>query len=1211
MKVKSLIIYLVFALCVVTLSAELRNVAPVLDISYEPVMTTILEGEYDNAGNSLAEIINPASIVDGDGNSVVAIAVKADDNTDGIWQYSLNNGASWFDFTALTGQIVSFPTAARLLDGSLTGAQTNRVRFVPAVDYPDTLAWTPPEISYDGRSSFNFRAWDRSNGITGLTADTSLNGGSTAFSSLSDVVRIVVSAVNDDPILYYQGQEVTGVVHMGFSIDEDTSFHFQPGQCNVDDPDMGDNQIIFNVQATKGILQFVGVRERFISGNGTSNVTIVTDIPELNYILDECSNYIPNLNANSTEVLTIRLNDQGWTGIGGGEDQIHLHTFWINPINDAPVLNTSFSPSLTTIQEDDVDNQGNSVGSIIPNGSITDVDTLAVEAIAITGVDNRNGHWEYSLDDGVNWIYISDELDTISSFENNALLLDGTLTGVLRHRVRFLPAPDFYGTSTFTFRAWDITEGNSGTRFDATINGGITSISAVSDAASITVSSINDVPALYYKGQHEADTLQVFIPITSPMVHLFVAEDSLDIVDPDIGTNVMMANIISQKGTMTFHNLSSRYISNNGSNNVTVTGTLSELNSRLDNVTYQAPVGETGYDFIDFVMSDFGYSGAGPVLNISNMMWIQLTNESPVYDSIPITTAYEDSLYEYLIYTSDADTNRVWIDASLLPNWLTITDNGDNTALLSGIPTNDDVGANPVSLDIWDWVTPDAPVHQDFIINVVNTNDAPHFTSVPVLQVDEGSLYQYFVTAEDIDGGSSLTLAATVMPTWMNFVDNGDGTGLLSGTPLNMHVGFHPVTLTLTDGIIDATVNQIFNVEVIDVNSAPYVNVPIPDQTAEEDFTPDIVLNMDNYFADVDPGTTLYYSVVYDTLQISAEIVDSDLILSPIPDWNGTTELTVTADDRHASAGRRSPRTRDITTDSFFVTLTPFNDAPRFVTAPVRVVTENTTYNYNARAIEVDAGDPIFMGASVLPTWMTFTDIGNGRGLLTGPATSALLGYHPVTLTATDNIIPTPATQSFNVYVNSIPIYTTTPVLSVDEDSFYIYNIGATDNNPDAVLAFSAVGLPSWLTLVDNGDGTAVLSGTPLNEDVGNNSVTIRLSDGFVSTPVLQTFTINVINTNDAPYFTSAPETISNVGFDYIYNITAADDDVTDNLQFASSVLPTWLTLIDNGDRTASLQGHPLPSDEGLENITLYLTDGNIVIPVEQNFILEVRDENV
>lgn len=95
--------------------------------------------------------------------------------------------------------------------------------------------------------------------------------------------------------------------------------------------------------------------------------------------------------------------------------------------------------------------------------------------------------------------------------------------------------------------------------------------------------------------------------------------------------------------------------------------------------------------------------------------------------------------------------------------------------------------------------------------------------------------------------------------------------------------------------------------------------------------------------------------------------------------------------------------------------------------------------------------------------------------------------------------------------VNSAPEFTSMVVTDASENIAYTYNIVAVDADNDN-LNFSAGSLPSWLNMIDNGDGTAVLSGTPLAANVGANSISISVSDGQVST--VQSFQITVAGEN-------------------------------------------------------------------------------------------------
>ena len=91
---------------------------------------------------------------------------------------------------------------------------------------------------------------------------------------------------------------------------------------------------------------------------------------------------------------------------------------------------------------------------------------------------------------------------------------------------------------------------------------------------------------------------------------------------------------------------------------------------------------------------------------------------------------------------------------------------------------------------------------------------------------------------------------------------------------------------------------------------------------------------------------------------------------------------------------------------------------------------------------------------------------------------------------------------------------------SATEDLLYSYTITANDVDDGDTPSFSAIILPAWLTLVDNGDGTATLSGTPTNDEVGGHSVDIQITDGSLTDN--QAFTLTVINVNDDPVFTSS-----------------------------------------------------------------------------------------
>ncbi len=184
---------------------------------------------------------------------------------------------------------------------------------------------------------------------------------------------------------------------------------------------------------------------------------------------------------------------------------------------------------------------------------------------------------------------------------------------------------------------------------------------------------------------------------------------------------------------------------------------------------------------------------------------------------------------------------------------------------------------------------------------------------------------------------------------------------------------------------------------------------------------------------------------------------------------------------------------------------------------------------------------------------------------------------------------------------STAPSFTSTAPVTATQGAAYTYNITAEDPTSGDTLTITAPTKPAWLTLTDNGDGTATLTGTPANGDVGANSVVLRVTDS-TGQSVDQSFTITVGNSNDAPSFSSAPVTTATEGQSYSYAVTATDPDSGDTLTITAPTKPAWLTLTDNGDGTATLSGTP---DNGNDaDVVLRVSDGTA--SADQNFTISV-----
>ena len=191
-------------------------------------------------------------------------------------------------------------------------------------------------------------------------------------------------------------------------------------------------------------------------------------------------NFNPTADYAGTASVQITTDDQGNSGTGPAGIVNSTVDITVVGVNDAPAL-TPVAPLLTPLTEDDIANAGQTVASIV-GASIADADPSAAAGVAITGVNNGNGSWQYSIDGGSTWNAVGSPSDTA------ALLLRAT------DLVRFVPDGRTGTSGELIYRAWDQTSGVAGGLADATINGDATAFSVAKDTATIDVWAINDAP---------------------------------------------------------------------------------------------------------------------------------------------------------------------------------------------------------------------------------------------------------------------------------------------------------------------------------------------------------------------------------------------------------------------------------------------------------------------------------------------------------------------------------------------------------------------------------------------------------------------------------------------------------------------------------------------------------------------------------------------
>jgi len=183
------------------------------------------------------------------------------------------------------------------------------------------------------------------------------------------------------------------------------------------------------------------------------------------------------------------------------------------------------------------------------------------------------------------------------------------------------------------------------------------------------------------------------------------------------------------------------------------------------------------------------------------------------------------------------------------------------------------------------------------------------------------------------------------------------------------------------------------------------------------------------------------------------------------------------------------------------------------------ITTENTPVTINVSANDVDPDDNLDpttanTDCSLCSVPSNGTLINNGDGSFDYTPDPDFNGNDEFIYEICDTVS---ACDTANVTVtvdavNDAPQFTSTPITTATEGALYTYGITASDPDAGDILTITADTLPAWLNLVDNGAGTATLSGTPASTDVGDHPVVLRVTDagGLFAT---QSFTVTVTTT--------------------------------------------------------------------------------------------------
>ncbi len=177
-------------------------------------------------------------------------------------------------------------------------------------------------VTYQGAQDFNGQ-----DQLTMLTNDLGNTGSGGALSD-TDVVPIEVLPVNDAPVNQLPGS---------MTVKEDGSLSLSG--ISVKDVDAGSAPVSMVLRVEHGVLTLLGATGAvMVQGAGTSEITLVGSLADLNQLLASSLHYEPAKDFWGEDTLTVTTSDQGNSGAGGPLSDTDQVTINVTPEPDMPNL---------------------------------------------------------------------------------------------------------------------------------------------------------------------------------------------------------------------------------------------------------------------------------------------------------------------------------------------------------------------------------------------------------------------------------------------------------------------------------------------------------------------------------------------------------------------------------------------------------------------------------------------------------------------------------------------------------------------------------------------------------------------------------------------------------------------------------------------------------------------------------------------------------
>jgi hypothetical protein len=458
----------------------------------------------------------------------------------------------------------------------------------------------------------------------------------------------------------------------------------------------------------------------------------------------------------------------------------------------------------------------------------------------------------------------------------------------------------------------------------------------------------------------------------------------------------------------------------------------------------------------------------------------QLLDGVPEITSADTASSIVGNNFSFLVTTIGVEPVKLK-EVGALPSGLNFKDNGNGTASITGVPHG--AGKNGVFDFTINATNSLSFATQPFTLDVAQK---AHFTSVPhtVFNTVAGGSY----TIKTAGGFPTPTMSVSGLPTGASFTDNGDGTATLTVPPGSVvtpdfYDDSRHNALTIIASTPAGDVTQDFSLtvdqaptftsassETIDINRASTFMV-----TATG--FPDVRLALQGtlppgmHFSSMNSGTLAGIGTLTGT-----------------PTQSGSFKLTFLAANLEVIG---APVQQVFTLN--------VDQPPQFTTLPSAKFSVGRAATFSIKTVGFPPGALTKSGA--LPAGLTYTDNGDGTGKISGTPAAGTGGIYHLTISAAGG-----GTQNF-----ALTVLQPAAITSAASASFTIGSPGTfivtSTGFPTDVLTESGK-LPTGLSFVDQGSGTALLSGTAGVGTSGSYKITITAKNSGAT--VTQKFTLTI-----------------------------------------------------------------------------------------------------